>query len=143
MVPQTIRAIIHAEMHRPFAPMLEEIRALNLETGIALCPETSPSVLDHLPQLPDRVLVMGIHPGASGQAFLGESILATIRRLRALHPNFIIAVDGGITSELAPDIISAGANSLVASSAIWNSNRPAQAYEQLTHSTALPAKRRI
>lgn len=143
MVPETIRAIIHAEIERPIEPILQGIHDLALEAGIALCPETSVDVVARYRANIDRVLVMGIHPGASGKPFLGEPILATIRRIRAVHSDLAIGVDGGITADVAERAVRAGANALIASSAIWNSPRPIQAYEQLTHSIALPANPQI
>jgi ribulose-phosphate 3-epimerase len=143
MIPETIRAIVHAEIERPVEPILQGIHDLALEAGIALCPETSADTVDRYRANIDRVLVMGIHPGASGKPFLNEPILANIRRIRAVHPDLVIAVDGGITADVAQRVVRAGANALIASSAIWNSPRPIQAYEQLTHSTALPANPQI
>lgn len=143
LVPETMRAIVHAEIERSLDPILDRARGLGLETGIALCPETSPDILNRIHHIPDRVLVMGVHPGASGQQFLGELILAKIKRLRALHPTFTIAVDGGVTGDLVQKLTNAGANALIATSAIWQSKRPFDAYTQLTHSNTLPEKNRI
>lgn len=138
LIPETTRAIVHIEIERSLDPVLDRARELGLETGVALCPETPPDALDRVHHIPDRVLVMGVRPGASGQQFLGELILAKIRRLRALHPLFTIAVDGGIRAENKKDVIKAGANALIATSAIWQSKRPLEAYTQLTHSNILP-----
>ncbi len=143
LVPETIRAIVHAEISRPLSPILDAIRACDLETGVALCPETAPDVIDVLSQLPDRILVMGVQPGHSGHAFLGEPILAKIRRIRAIHPSLAIAVDGGVTQENMQNIINAGANALIAGSAIWGTDHPRNAYLALTHSAALPPKNNL
>ncbi len=143
LVPNTARAIVHAEIQRSIDPILDRIRTFGLETGIALCPETPPDALNSIRHIPDRVLVLGVHPGASAQPFLGEPILAKIRRLRALHPMLTIAVDGGVNTENVQNIVKAGADSLIATSAIWQSKRPLDAYAQLTHSSMLPDKVRI
>lgn len=143
LVPQTVRAIVHAEIDRPLDPILARIRELKLETGVAFCPETRINVLEALSNLPDRVLVMGIHPGASGRPFLGEEILAKIRRLRREHDSLHISVDGGITQENARIILEAGASSLVASSAVWNTSNPHQSYEHLVHRATLHATSRV
>ena len=143
LIPQTIRAIIHTEIDRPLQPILNEIKRLNLETGIALCPKTNTEIIEPFIESLDRVLIMGIEPGASGKPFLGEPILAKIRRLRALHPSLIIAVDGGVTMQNAQSIIDSGANSLIATSAIWNSEHPQNTYTQLTHSIQLHEGKRI
>ncbi|MEK7633046.1 MAG: hypothetical protein AAB473_04640 [Patescibacteria group bacterium] len=143
IVPETIRAIVHAEIERPIAPILDQIRELELETGVALCPRTSPDILGDLPQLPDRVLIMGVEPGASGQTFLSEPILAKIRRTRSLYHSLTIAVDGGMNMETAPSAVSAGANAFIATHAIWSEKRPHDAYQHLTHSTPLPGIHKI
>ncbi len=143
IVPETIRAIVHAEIERPIKPILDRIRELGIETGVALCPGTPPDILGDLPKLPDRVLMMGVEPGASGKPFLGEPILAKIRRARVIFPSLTIAVDGGMNTETAQSVIAAGASAFVATSAIWSAKRPHDAYQQLTHSMILPDGRNI
>lgn len=143
LVPQTVRAIVHAEIDQPLDPILARIRELKLERGVAFCPETRINVLEALPSLPDRVLIMSIQPGASGRPFLGEAILAKIRRLRREHPSLHISVDGGINKENAPTIVEAGASSLVAASAVWNTPNPRQSYEHLVHRATLHAPGRV
>lgn len=142
-VPQTVRAIVHAEIDRPLDPILARIRELKLETGVAFCPETRINVLEALPSLPNRVLMMGIQPGASGRPFLGEEILAKIRRLHREHPSLHISVDGGITQENAQIILEAGASSLVAASAVWNTPNPRKSYEHLVHRATLHVHNRV
>lgn len=137
-VPETIRAIIHAEIKRPLAPILDRIREQKLEAGVALCPQTSPDILNVLPKLPDRVVIMGVEPGASGKPFLGEPILAKIRRTRSLYSSLTIAVDGGMNTDTAQLVRSAGANAIIATSAIWSAKRPHDVYQHLTHSLTLP-----
>lgn len=143
IVPETMRAIIHAEIEKPMTPMLHRIHELGLESGIALCPKTTPDVLASLPFLPDRILIMGVEPGASGKPFLGEPILAKIRRTRTLYPSITIAVDGGTRPEIVPSILTAGANAVIATSAIWSAKRPDDAYQQLAHSLSLHDTRPI
>lgn len=142
-VPQTVRAIVHAEIDRPLDPILARIREFKLETGVAFCPETRINVLEALPSLPDRVLIMGIQPGASGRPFIGDEILAKIRRLRREHPSLHISVDGGITLENASAILEAGASSLVAASAVWSTPNPRQSYEHLVHRATLHVHNRV
>ncbi len=143
LVPQTIRAIVHMEIPRPIDPMLQRIKELNLESGVALCPETPVDTLELLSKLPDRVLMMGIHPGASERGFLGEPILSKIRRLQSLHPELTIAIDGGVTPELVAGMQQAGADAFVAGSAIWQAKYPRAAYEALTHSSTLHGEKDI
>lgn len=137
LVPQTTRAIVHAEIDRPLDELFHRIHGLDLEFGIAYCPETSVDLVESLPELPDRALIMGIEPGASGRPFLGDPILAKIRRLHTQHPSLHISVDGGVSHENARSIIDAGASSLVAASAIWSTAHPRESYEHLIHSPTL------
>lgn len=137
LVPETIRAIVHAEISRPVAPILDQIRDLSLETGVALCPETSPDFLSLLPNLPDRLLIMGVNPGASGRPFIGEPILSKIRRARTMHPSLTIAVDGGMTAETSASVLAAGATAFIATSAIWSAKQPHSAYQHLAHIASL------
>lgn len=134
-VPNLVRAIIHAELDRPVGLILEEIKQTHkLETGLALNPETPvKEMLTHIPNL-DSVLVMGIHPGASGQAFLGELALDKIRTVHAHAPNMPIACDGGVNLETAETIINAGCIRLVAASAIFNAPSPGEAIKALSAS---------
>lgn len=132
LIPNTLRAIVHWEISRPINVLLEQIKALGIETAVALCPETSTERLQTLTYAPDRILVMGVRPGASGQSFLGEPILAKIRRLRTLYPSLIIAVDGGVTQEVIPTLHQAGANAAIMNSAIWHTTNPRRTYELYT-----------
>ncbi len=137
MIPQTTRAIVHAEIDRSLDELLHRIRGLDLEFGIACCPATSTDLLTVLPELPDRVLLMGVEPGASGRTFLGEPILAKVQRLHAQHPALHISVDGGVTKENAAGIFQRGATSLVTASAIWATSHPQESYEHLIHHAVL------
>lgn len=135
LVPETVRAIVHAEIDRPLDELLHRIHGLDLESGVALCPETPTTVIESLPDLVDRVLIMGIHPGASGRPFLGEPILAKMRRLRSLFPQLHLSLDGGASLETITAIERAGASSMIAGSAVWSGYNPRAAYEQLIHAT--------
>jgi len=131
LIPSLKRVIIHAELARPLGAILERAQALGLEIGLALNPETSlDRVAHHLHNL-DVVQIMGVHPGASGQPFLGEPILAKISRCHELHPNLIIAVDGGVSLKTAKNLVNAGASRLVAGSALWSAANPVEIYTQL------------
>ncbi len=131
LVPSLKRIIIHAELARPLGAILERAKSLGLETGLALNPETSlDRIAHHLHNL-DVVQIMGIHPGASGQPFLGDPIIAKIRRCHELHPNLIIAVDGGVSLQTAKSLTNAGASRLIAGSALWSAANPVEVYTQL------------
>lgn len=131
LIPSLKRVIIHAELARPLGAILERAQVIGLETGLSLNPETSlDRIAHHLHNL-NVVQIMGVHPGASGQPFLGEPIIAKIRRCHELHPNLIIAVDGGVSLQTAKSLINAGASHLIAGSALWSAINPVEAYTQL------------
>lgn len=135
-VPSTKRAIVHAEIGRPIGSILERIVNLGLEPGLALNPETPVELFEKHASLLKIGLIMGVHPGQSGQAFLGEPILAKIRRAHLLLPRLTLAVDGGVTLRNALSLIQAGASILVASSAIWSAKNPREsscAFQALLH----------
>jgi ribulose-phosphate 3-epimerase len=111
---------VHAEAGPHLDRSLQAIRALGRQTGVSLCPATPMSAVEHVLDRIDLVLVMSVNPGFGGQKFIPESI-EKIRRLRALLGGrpIRIEVDGGITAETAPAVIAAGADTLVAGSAIF------------------------
>lgn len=128
------RAIIHAEIARPIGAIAERMQGLPLT--IALNPETDIDTLSAHYNLCDRIQIMGVHPGAGGKPFLGEPVLAKIRRLAARYTHFAaegaIDVDGGVSISTAQPLHAAGAHRLVANSALWADADPAEAYAQLT-----------
>jgi len=104
-------AVIH--LHRT----LTMIRDGGAEAGVALNPTTPPETIEWaLPYL-DFVLVMSVNPGFGGQAFIPE-MAEKVRRLRQMT-DLPIEVDGGITVETAPLMVEAGAQVLVAGSAVY------------------------
>jgi ribulose-phosphate 3-epimerase len=99
---------------------LQAIRALGKKVGVTLNPGTSETAIEPVIDLVDLILVMSVNPGFGGQKFIAPS-LEKIRRLRALAGGrpIDIEVDGGITPETAADVVRAGANVLVAGSAVF------------------------
>ncbi len=98
--------------------LIAGIHATGATAGIALNPETSLSAIDDVVQDIDLVLVMTVHPGFGGQTFI-EGSLQKVRALRARFPSLMIQVDGGIDTATAARAREAGANNLVAGSAIF------------------------
>ncbi|MCR4311811.1 MAG: hypothetical protein NUV56_00865 [Candidatus Uhrbacteria bacterium] len=133
-IPSLQRAIVHLEVGRRLRPTLEAIGDLRLERGLAISPDSHVDEALPFSALLDRLLVMGVIPGKAGQAFLGEPILAKLRRAHHLFPGISLALDGGVTHENAQMIAEAGADALVAGSAIWRHPHPVRACEQLVHS---------
>ena len=114
-------------------------RSLGLGVGIALNPETAVEDAVAAADGADLVLCMSIHPGYSGQAFMAEA-LDRIARLRELLPAEVrLQVDGGINHETARAARDAGADLLVAGSAIFWNDDPAAAYAELVGLVTEPA----
>ncbi len=116
---------VHAEAGPHLHRSLQTIRALGKKAGVALNPATPVSVLEHVVADVDLVLVMSVNPGFGGQSFIPESI-NKIRQAKALigGRDIDLEVDGGITSQNARAVVDAGANVLVAGSAVYGGNDP-------------------
>jgi len=114
------RIFVHWEVCPNLHRTLQQIRELGCGVGVAINPHTPASSLSEVRHLLDAVLVMTVNPGFGGQAFLPET-LPKIRELRALAGNqpLDIGVDGGIDVTTAPQVVQAGANVLVAGTAIF------------------------
>lgn len=129
---------VHVEATRHLQRTLAEIRRLGAQAGVALNPATPPEMLDYVWDDLDVVLVMTVNPGFGGQAFLPQ-VLPKIARLRAEAERRgwtgRIAVDGGISPETAGAAIAAGADTLVAGSAIFGQGDPVTALRQLRAAT--------
>lgn len=112
---------VHVEAGPHIHRSLQAIRALGKGVGVTLNPGTPEGVIEPVIDLVDLILVMSVNPGFGGQAFI-PSAVDRIRKLRAMagaRP-IDIEVDGGISPETAPLVAAAGANVLVAGSAIFN-----------------------
>ena len=106
-------------------------RSLGLAAGIAFNPETSVGDAVTAAEGADLVLCMSIHPGYSGQAFMPES-LERLRELRAALPGSVrIQVDGGINRDTVLAAREAGADLLVAGSAVFWKDDPGSAFDEL------------
>jgi ribulose-phosphate 3-epimerase len=105
--------------------VLSRIRGLGKKAGVVLDPASPVELIEYVLHLCDIVLVMTVNPGFSGQKFLPE-MLPKIRRVRELCDkrglNPIIEVDGGENPDTAAQVIDAGANAIVAGSAIFGSH---------------------
>jgi ribulose-phosphate 3-epimerase len=120
----TIHAEAGAHLHRS----LQTIRALGKKCGVSLVPSTPASALSEVMEMIDLILVMSVNPGFGGQSFI-PSQLGKIRALRAMIEasgrRIELEVDGGINPQTARQAIEAGADLLVAGSAVFGGD-PAQ-----------------
>jgi len=116
---------VHVEAGPHLHRSLQAIRALGKKAGVTLNPGTGVETIEPVIDLVDLVLVMSVNPGFGGQAFIPYAA-EKISRLRALagaRP-IDIEVDGGITPDTAPSVARAGANVLVAGSAVFKGGKP-------------------
>ena len=116
---------VHAEAGPHLDRSLQCIRALGKQAGATLCPATSEQVLEHVLDRLDLILVMTVNPGFGGQSFI-ESQIAKIRRIRAMigERPIRLEVDGGINIETAALVSAAGADTIVAGSAVFRGGTP-------------------
>ncbi len=118
----TTRLIVHVEVCRHLHRTISEIRSLGMLPGVSLNPATPLSSIEEILPFVDLVLVMSVNPGFGGQKFIQES-LNKIQRLRTMLDsrgiNAFIEVDGGVSALNAAAIVEAGADILVAGSAIF------------------------
>jgi ribulose-phosphate 3-epimerase len=111
---------VHVEAGPHIHRSLQAIRALGKKVGVTLNPGTPESTIEPVIDLVDLILVMSVNPGFGGQKYIPYAA-EKVARLRALAGGrpIDIEVDGGVTPETAPDIVRAGANVLVAGSAVF------------------------
>lgn len=111
---------VHAEAGPHLDRSLQAIRARGKKAGVSLCPATPESAIEYVLDRLDLVLVMTVNPGFGGQSFL-DSQLEKIARIRSMigERPIRIEVDGGVTRDNAAAIAAAGADTLVAGSAVF------------------------
>jgi ribulose-phosphate 3-epimerase len=131
---------VHPEACPHLHKTLGTIRSLGKRTGVALSPQTPVSVLEHVIDLVDVILVLTVNPGFGGQKFI-HSMLPKISQAKALigGRSIDIEVDGGITAETAPLAARAGANVFVAGSSIFAKKKHAENIRALRNSLAVTA----
>lgn len=114
---------VHVEATNHLHRVLQQIKAAGAKCGVVLNPHTPLSTIEHILQDIDMVLLMTVNPGFGGQAFI-ESVVPKISALSQLRKDrqldFEIEIDGGVNEETAKRCIDAGADVLVAGSAIYN-----------------------
>ena len=116
---------VHVEAGPHIHRSLQAIRALGKKAGVTMNPGTTADAVEPVIDLVDLILVMSVNPGFGGQKFI-PAALDKLRKLRALAAGrpIDIEIDGGITPDLAPEAVRAGANALVAGSAVFKDRTP-------------------
>ena len=117
---------VHAEATKHLDRSLQAIRNLGRKAGVSLNPATPESVIEYVLDRLDLVLVMSVNPGFGGQAFI-PAVVEKVRRIKAMIGTrpISIEIDGGVTPQTAPALVAAGADVLVAGSAVFRGG-PAQ-----------------
>jgi ribulose-phosphate 3-epimerase len=125
---------VHAEATVHLDRTLNFIRSQNVLVGVSINPATPLSVVEYALGLADVLLIMTVNPGFGGQKFIPYTV-EKIRRARQLidERNYgcVIEVDGGIDTNTVPEVVKAGAEILVAGSAIFHSPDPARKVKEL------------
>lgn len=114
---------VHYEADRHIDRTINYIKSKGIMAGVALNPGTPVGVLKNLIASLDMVLIMSVNPGFGGQKFITYSLdkIKEVKELsREVNPELLIQVDGGVGIGNAKEIIEAGANVLVAGSAVFN-----------------------
>jgi ribulose-phosphate 3-epimerase len=127
---------IHYEATEKVEETVEYIRRCGIKPGVSIKPETPPESIEHLIGKLDIVLIMSIEPGFGGQKFIPESLgkIAKMHRLISKYnPSCELEVDGGININNVADVVKAGANVVVAGSAIFGSIDVKKAIQGFRH----------
>ncbi|MCJ1362090.1 RIBULOSE-phosphate 3-epimerase [Acarospora aff. strigata] len=129
----------HSDRKTSPKEMIRYIHEQKMQAGIALKPETPVDVLweilentDEL-EVPDMVLIMTVHPGFGGQKFMASE-LPKVKAVRERYPDLNIEVDGGISESTIDQAADAGANVIVAGSAVFGAKDPADVISKLRQS---------
>ena len=111
---------VHAEVCSHLDKTIDAIHSLGLKAGVALNPSTSENVLEYVIDKLDLILIMTVNPGFGGQKFMDNQIqkIAKVRKLIA-NRDIILSVDGGINPMTASEAKAAGADMLVAGTAVF------------------------
>ena len=121
---------VHYEACTHLHRTIQAIKGLGMKAGVALNPHTPVSLLEDILQDLDYVVLMSVNPGFGGQSFIEHS-KDKIKKLRAMIDekgyNCLIQVDGGVTTKNARALEEAGANVLVAGSAVFGASDPIEA----------------
>lgn len=128
---------VHQEACVHLNRTIHHIKELGCKAGVAINPATSPQALEYVLQDVDMVLIMSVNPGFGGQKFIPQS-LDKIKKLKqmidAKKYNVDIQVDGGVSVDNIHDIVTAGANIVVAGSAIFGKDNIQKAVSDLRDS---------
>ena len=125
---------VHYEACTHLHRTIQAIKAEGMKAGVALNPHTPVAVLEDVIKDLDLVLIMSVNPGFGGQKFI-ENTYDKVRKLKqmimAANAQVIIEIDGGVSIDNAAQLVEAGADALVAGSAVFNASNPSDYIAQL------------
>ena len=125
---------VHAEVCPHLHRVLQAVHAAGMQTGVALNPHTPIHVLEHVIKQVDLVCIMSVNPGFGGQQFI-EHTFAKVKALKQLiqenEAPTKIEIDGGVSMHNAKQLVAAGADVLVAGSAVFKAEQPEEMIQQL------------
>ena len=125
---------VHYEACDDLEKIIGDIKKLGVKAGVAINPNTDVSLLDHLLEEIDLVCLMSVFPGFSGQKFIPETF-SRLKELKSMinekNTNTLIQIDGGVSLNNAQELISLGADVLVAGSFVFKSDSPKETIEKL------------
>ena len=129
---------VHVEAGPHVHRSLQAIRALGKKAGVTMNPATPVSSIEHVIDLVDLILIMSVNPGFGGQTFIPAALdkLRDVRTLVGARP-IDIEVDGGVTAQNAAEVVRAGANVLVAGSAVFKGGNYKANIAAIRHAAAL------
>ncbi|MEP2946933.1 MAG: ribulose-phosphate 3-epimerase [Lentilitoribacter sp.] len=124
---------VHAEATKHLDRSLQAIRALGKKAGVSLNPSTPESVIEYVLDRLDLILIMTVNPGFGGQAFI-EAMVEKVARVKAMIGDrpIDIEIDGGVSPKTTPQLVKAGANVLVAGSAVFKGGSEAHYRENIS-----------
>lgn len=151
IIPKFIEAgadlvTVHVEAIKHLHRTIQLIKSLGVQAGISLNPATSTNSLEMIISEVDLVLVMSVNPGFGGQNFI-PAVIPKITKINKMindqHRNIYLEVDGGISPEIAPLVVQAGANVLVAGTTIFRQGDIFLAFQKLKQSISFKSDQTI
>ncbi len=114
---------VHYEATNDIRALIEQIKSYGVKVGVTIKPATPLDEILPYVDMVDMVLIMTVEPGKGGQALIPEC-LEKVKELRKLHPELDISVDGGVKLDNVEIVAKAGANVIVAGSAVFGADNP-------------------
>lgn len=130
----TYMLTVHYEACTHLHRVVEQIKSAGMKAGVALNPHTPVSLLEDIVSDADMILIMSVNPGFGGQRFIENSVEKVVRLREMIDrkgASAWIQVDGGVNVETGRRLVEAGADVLVAGSAVFRSDDPARVIREL------------